>query len=691
MLTPIEKILFLVAVAASLYFAYVGFAKVYRVVMRGQGDKPTLGMMFSAFLAAAGKWITTLPAWKTRRFSTLMHFGISVGFVFFFLVNFGDVLEGLLPINFLGGDNWLANGYRLLSDLASVSVLVGMTYFLLRRFVFNSPVLQYHENVLLIDRVKNGGIRRDSLIVGLFILIHVGARFVGESFQLAAARVEGLPDDPWQPFANAVSSAWDGLGLNTLTVGEHFFWWLAIGAILAFLPYFPYTKHFHLIMSGVNFLTKPKRTSLGALDPVDFEDESVEEFGVAKIEELPWTQLVDAYSCIMCNRCQDVCPAYTTGKELSPSALEVNKRYYLNQHLTPLAAGEVSELRLLDYAISESAVWACTTCGACIDICPVGNEPMFDIMHIRRRQVLTENEFPAELKQAFRGMERNSNPWNLSSRDRLKWAAGLDVPTVEENPDFEILWWVGCAPAYDPRAQDTARAFAKVLNAAGVNYAVLGEMESCTGDTARRAGNEYLFYEMAKGNIETLNEVGVGKGANGSVSKRIVTTCPHCMHTIGNEYPQYGGSYTVIHHTQLLSELTAAGKISVSGAGEFQRITFHDPCYLGRHNGITEEPRELLRSTNSFVLEMPRHGKKSFCCGAGGAQMWKEEEHGSEKVNITRYNEAAEQQPDTLAVGCPFCLTMLTDAAKAADQGIKVKDVAEIIAESLEVREVVAH
>jgi len=673
MLTLIEKILFVAAVAASLYFAGVGFYKVYKAVMRGTGEKPTFGYMMLRLWHAAYTWITTRPIWKTRELTSLFHIMISVGFVFYFLVNFGDVIEGMFPVTFLG-ENIVGDFYRLLADIATMSVLIGVIYFILRRFVFNDKALTYHENVKLIDRVKQGGIRRDSFIVAFFILFHVGFRWIGNSFKVS---LEG--GDPWQPFSTALGQLWMGWPEGAQTVGEHLGWWLAIGLILAFLPYFPYTKHFHLIMSGVNFLTKPKRTSLGTLDPINFEDESQELFGVNTIEQLPWTHLVDAYSCIMCNRCQDVCPAYTTGKELSPSALEVNKRYYLNEHLADVAGGKESEFSLIDFAISESAVWACTACGACVDICPVGNEPMFDILYIRRYQMLMENSFPDELKTAYRGMERNGNPWNISARDRMKWADGLEVPTIDENPDFEILWWVGCAPSYDPRAQDTARALAKVLNAAGVNFAVLGEMERCTGDSARRSGNEALFFELAQGNIETINEV------MGEQKRRIVTTCPHCLQTLGKEYSQYGGDYEVIHHTQLLSELTAARKISVERSKEVDMITFHDPCYLGRQNGIVEEPRKLLLDTNAFVIEMPRHGKQSFCCGAGGAQMWKEEEHGTAPVNVTRYNEAAATGAKTIAVGCPFCLTMMTDATKQADQGIVVKDIAEIIAERLEV------
>ena len=518
-------------------------------------------------------------------------------------------------------------------------------------------------------RSKSGGLRLDSLIVGLFILLHVGFRQFGESFAIAA---EG--SDPFQPFGTLVSQLWAGWSEAALMMGQHLSWWIALGLILVFIPYFPYSKHFHLIMAGVNFLTKPRRTSLGTLEPIEFEDESIEEFGVAKIEDLPWTHLVDAYSCIMCNRCQDVCPAYVTGKELSPAALEINKRYYLNAHLEELAAGERSEQSLMDFAISQSAVWACTACGACIDICPVGNEPMFDILYMRREQVLMKDKFPVELKGAYRGMERNGNPWNLSASSRLAWAEGLDVPTIQENSEPDILWWVGCAPAYDPRAQETARAFAKVLATSGVNYAVLGDLESCTGDAARRSGNEYLFYEMATANIETLNEVQ---------PKRIVTTCPHCLQTLGKEYAQYGGHYDVIHHSQLLSELTAAGRISVTPNGSTHTVTFHDPCYLGRHNGIIHQPRTILEELALPVVEMPRHGKQSFCCGAGGAQMWKEEEPGSNAVNANRYAEAAETGAGTVAVGCPFCLTMLSDASKQSDAGVVVKEIVEILAERL--------
>ena len=677
MLSLVEKLLFLAAVAVSIYLSFVQFRRVYDVVRRGVGELPTRGELAGRLWHAAGQWLTFGNLWKSRGGAGVFHALIAWGFVFYLLVNLGDVAQGFFPIRFLG-EGAIGAAYRFAADIVTAGILTGMVYFLARRFVARASELGYSDNVMLVEKVKAGGVGRDSLLVGLFILLHVGFRLLGESFAVALARQASGHGDPAQPFANGVSLLWGGMDAAALTVGQHVGWWVALGLVLAFVPWFPRTKHLHLIMSGVNFLARPQRSSLGELPPLDFEDETIEEFGAARLEQLPWPHLVDAYACIMCNRCQDVCPAYVTGKDLSPAALEVNKRYAINERAGAIAAGEETP-PLLEYAISESALWACTACGACVDICPVGNEPMFDIMHLRRYQALTENSFPATLQQAYRGIERQGNPWNQSARERLTWAEGLAVPTVEERPEADILWWVGCAPSYDPRARETARAFAKVLNHAGVRYAVLGEMESCSGDAARRSGREDLFWGMAEGNLEVLTEVA---------PRRIVTTCPHCLHSIGKEYHQYSRSeappqWEVIHHTQLLSELVAAGKLEYN-VEQDGVVTFHDPCYLGRHNGIVDAPRALLEAGNIELEEMPRHGQQSFCCGAGGAQFWKEEEPGERAVSAERYAEARATGADTVAVGCPFCLTMMSDAAKAAQEGVVVKDVVELIAEGLD-------
>jgi Fe-S oxidoreductase len=666
MLTPVEKILFFVLAVGSLYLAWRTFRLAFRVIERGEGklytdDGPR--RVWRALEVA----VTQRTVFRARLGSSLMHGFIVWGFLFYFLANVGDLLEGYFDFEFLGS-GIIGDVYRLAGDILSVLIIIGMIYFLVRRFVVNAPALRFHDNVMLYPDIQHG-LRVDSLIVGTFILVHVGGRFMGETFWVA---LHG--GDHWQPFANAVSSLWDGMGHDALEVGEHAMWWLALGTILAFIPYFPYSKHAHLFMGPLNYFSRPERKSSGALEPLDFDDEEREQFGAARIEHLSKTQIFDAFACIMCNRCQEVCPAYVTGKELSPSALEINKRYEIKGHMAALAAGAESPAPLLEFAMSKSAVWACTTCGACVEICPVGNEPMFDIIDIRRDLVLTQGDFPNELQGAFKGMENAGNPWQVGE-SRMKWAEGLDVPTVEETDDFEVLYWVGCAGSFEPRAQKVARALVQVLHAAGVKFAVLGDAERCTGDTARRAGNEYLFAEMAKANIETLNEVN---------PPRILVTCPHCFHTIGKEYPQFGGNYNVVHHTTFINELVQAGRLKI-GRNEHSNVTFHDPCYLGRHNGEYDAPRYALGAAGAAVTEMEHTRNNSFCCGAGGAQFWKEEEHGEARVNLTRYAEAKATGAEALAVGCPFCLRMFADASQDESMhgGPDVKDVVEIVAERL--------
>ncbi len=674
MLLPVEQMLFVILALFALGATYTGFMEMYAIINRGEGQLHWNKLPARVWQALT-IYLTQKTTLKTRPLSSLFHLGVAWGFTFYFLVNFGDVLQGFIrDFTFLEGSGLIFDGYRLLADLLSVAVLVGVTYFILRRFVLpNRRELKFHDNVLLHPKVKAGAIDRDSLIVAVFILIHVGSRFLGESVHVAQYGA-----DIFMPFATLIAPLFAGLSPDTLEVTRHLFWWLALGGILIFTPYFPYTKHAHLFMAPLNYLTRPERTSMGEMQPLDFEDEDKEQFGVARLEHLSQTQIFDGFACIMCNRCQDVCPAYVTGKELSPSALEINKRYMMKDQMAGLAAGEESYNPLLGFAISESALWACTSCGACIDICPVGNEPMFDILDIRRNQVMMESDFPAELQSAFKGMESAaSNPWQ-NTESRFRWANGLEfpVPTVDENPNFDILYWVGCAASYDPRAQLTARALVKVLNHAGVNFAVLGEAEQCTGDVARRAGNEFLYSEMATANVETLNEVN---------PPRIVVTCPHCFQNLGKEYHQFGGEYEVVHHTELIDELIAAGRVPMDAhPSKTSNVTFHDPCYLGRQNDIVEAPRDVLNALQgNAMIEMPRNGKNSFCCGAGGAQFWKEEEPGDSAVNIERYREATSSGADTLAVGCPFCMQMFESAQSVIGEGPIVKDIAELVADRL--------
>ncbi|MEW6287339.1 MAG: (Fe-S)-binding protein [Chloroflexota bacterium] len=659
MLSLTEKILFVLATAASLYFTYKGVKRIIAHISSGHG-RPDWHLLWKRLGELIVKVGLFQPVFRFRLWTSILHALIGWGFLSFLLINLADLIYAFTHYKLLEHLGWFGDFYRLLADVANVAILIGMIALVVRRFVLRPATLSTRETTLLHPKARFG-ILRDSAIVALFILTHNTARLLGESFYVAE---KGY--DRWQPFISAVAGLWSAWDANALLIGERIMFWLSIGAVVAFLPYFPYSKHIHLFFAPINFALKPERRSIGELSYINLDDQTIEQFGAATMKDLGWEQLMDSYACIMCFRCQEVCPAYNTGKLLSPAALEINKRYHLN-----FGGGTDVPLTQL---ISEEAVWACTSCGACVDICPVGNEPMRDILDIRRNLSMMESAFPKQLETAFKGMERNMNPWNVSQADRMKWAEGLNVPTIEQNPEPEILWWVGCAPATDARAQKTAQAFAKILNAAGVNYAVLGKNESCTGDSARRAGREDIFFGLATQNVEILNEVK---------PKRIVTTCPHCLHTIKNEYPAFGGNYEVIHHTQFINELVGAGKIQLSVTSEQWLVTFHDPCYLGRHNKVFDAPREALKSTGVTTIEMPRHGAQSFCCGAGGAQMWKEEEAGTSRVNEARFKEAKATGANTVAVGCPFCLTMMSDASKADGGEVQVKDVAELVAERL--------
>ena len=670
MLFPIEKILFAIVAVVSLYLASVTFRRMIRIITRGQGrlswDRP-VGRLMTGIKAM----VSQNNMIRNRPFVSLAHTAIAWGFILYVAVNLIDVLEGMVSGFVFPGENTAGRIYRLLVDLMTAAVLAGMAVLLIRRFIVKSRTLDVAPQVKLHPGAVDG-IKRDSLIVGFFILGHVGFRLLGASFDIA---IHG--PDPWQPVAALAAGLWADLGPSFLTAGLHASWWIAVGLVLAFLPWFPYSKHAHLFMGPFNLMTSPDRNSPGAMDALDLEDETIEQFGAGRITDLNRTHITDAFACIMCNRCQDACPAYATGKELSPAALEVNKRYYLRDHMKSLATGGDDEEPLLTYAMSESALWACTTCGACTEACPVGNEPMFDILSMRQNQVLMESAFPNELKGAFTGIERNGNPWQMAT-DRMEWTEALDfkVPTVAGNPDYDVLLWVGCAGAFDPGARDTARAIATVMHRTGIDFAVLGNDESCTGDLARRAGNEYLFSMAAEGNIETLNAAGADR-------KRIVTGCPHCLHTLKNEYGALGGRYEVMHHTQLIADLRNDGRIAPNGEKE-TRATYHDPCYLGRHGGEYEAPREALAAAGPNLVEMARSRNRSFCCGAGGAQVWKEEEEGREAVSDNRFREARETGADTLAVGCPFCARMMNDANKRAGEPMRVRDIAEIVAESMQ-------
>lgn len=696
-LPPIHQILFFVFAVITGAFGLWGFYRLYLRIRRGApATERRFDIPGRRILDAIRVSLTQERTFRRRTAISVLHSFIFYGFVFYLLVNVVDGLEGYLRFG-IYSDNFFGAAYNLLADVLSFLVLFGVVALVIRRlFTPSKRDFRFTEKTLLHPLLKNNYILRDSLIVSAFIFFHVGSRVLGN-----AAKVVAEGGDAFQPFSNAVGFAlFGGLGEGALLNWRIFGFWGALGSVLLFLAYFPFTKHIHIFMAPVNYALK-RPVGSGVLPPMKGLEEAMEadepRLGVEKLEELEWPRLLDAYACIQCNRCQDVCPANATGKALSPAALEINKRMELNViaahpspftlKAAPFESGASTAHPLLEYAISEEAVWACTTCGACMQVCPVQDEQMLDIIDIRRQQVMVAGEFPQQLQTAFRGMERASNPWGISRDKRMEWAEGLKVPTIEENAEPDVIYWVGCAAAYDPGAQKVARSFVQLLDKAGVNYAVLGKKEACTGDSARRAGNEFLYQTLAQENVETLNSIR---------PKLIVATCPHCMNIIGNEYPQIGGHYKTIHHTEYLETLVAAGKLPLAELAD--NVTYHDPCYLGRHNGVYDAPRTLITKMAGEVLSLERERDNSFCCGAGGAQFWKEEEEGRERVSDNRFRELQarldgakaasdefEQTGKVVAVGCPFCKAMLNSTPeKQKRDDIVVKDVAELMLESMQ-------
>jgi Fe-S oxidoreductase len=668
MLSRTQQLAFLIFAIVTIAIGMRGFYLVYRRIHAGRHDTDERFDQFSKRLwYALATTLTQSRTFRKRPTISFFHSWIFYGFIFYLLVNLLDAASGFIPLKI--SSNTFAGGlYNLLADLLSALVLFGVISLVIRRFLLPSHRnFAFNERTMLHKDVRRRYITLDSIVVSIFILFHVGSRAVGAGAKLA---IEG--PDRLQPFATLLSHAFAPENAEAWRI---FGYWGALGSVLLFLMYFPISKHIHIFMAPAKYLVARNTTS-GVLPTVDLNLEAEDlKIGANKLEDFVWPRLLDAYACIQCNRCQDVCPATVTGKALSPSALEINKRMELNdlaRQRRGFENGTPSPNSLLTFALSPEATWACTTCGACLEACPVQDEPMLDIIDIRRHQIMIKGEFPGKLQTAFRAMERAKNPWGMNNDKRLDWAQGLNIRTTEENPEFDLLFWVGCAASYDPQSQKTARAFVQLLNHAGVNFSVLGKKECCTGDSARRAGNEYLYLQLAEQNISTLKALN---------PKLIVTTCPHCMNTIGKEYVQIGGNFKVIHHTEYLESLIADGRLTTEITPS--TVTYHDPCYLGRHNGIYDAPRNLLNILSNSFVELDRNRENSFCCGAGGAQFWKEEEPGSQRISDNRYNEAKRAleggEKKVLAVGCPFCKSMLESTPGKGTDSIEIKDVAELL------------
>jgi len=502
-----------------------------------------------------------------------------------------------------------------------------------------------------------------------------------------------------------VAGWFDGISQGTAGVLFYIFWWIHLLTLLAFAVYVPQSKHAHLIFAPVNVALRDTKPA-GKLTSINFEDETQETYGVGKIEDFRQNQLIDLYACVECGRCTNMCPASGTGKTLSPMDLIVKMRDHLTEKgaaitsrtpwmpqfafgrtaadklAVPSADSETAAAletpQLIGDVITEEELWACTTCRNCEDQCPVANEHVEKIVDMRRYLVLTEGNMPHEAARYFQNIERQSNPWGMNRKERIKWREGRDdieVPTVDEAEDFEYLFWVGSMGSFDKRSQKIAQSFAKIMNAAGVKFAILGNQELNSGDTARRMGNEFLFQQLCQENIANFQAYGV---------KKIVTIDPHAYNTFKNEYPEFGLEAEVFHHTELIWSLIQEGRIKPSKEVK-EMVAYHDSCYLGRYNDIYDIPRKILKSVPGVqVLEMERNRQDALCCGAGGGMMWMEETQGK-RINIERTEQALRLNPTTIGSNCPYCLTMMTDGVKAveAEERVKTKDIAEIVELSL--------
>ena len=629
---------------------------------------------------------------QTRMFKDpragLMHAGIFWGFVLL-TVGTADIVTGGLIQTILSipleGALWMA--VSAMQNVVAVIVLVSIGWAYYRRLVTKPPRLT---------------LNRDALVILGMIGGVVATELFAQVFQVA-----GFADIPGAFVANAVAIPLRSLSPAVLELTFALLWWGHMALVAAFLCYLPFSKHLHIATAFPNIFFR-KLAARGELPKMDLEDEDAT-FGLKTLQDLGWKDLLDGFTCTECGRCQQACPAWQTGKPLNPKTFIMGIRHmsidaeqgidiipnspivretYGLDDTKPTAAALARPI--VDTAIPYDAVWDCVTCGACVEACPVLIEHVDKIVGLRRNLVLEESRFPTELTGAFRAMENQGNPWGQPASARTDWTRGLpfDVPIVASVAaaggldKLEVLYWVGCAAAFDTRNQKVARAVATCLHAAGVEFAILGQEESCTGDPARRMGNDYVFQILAAGNVETLDRYGMGE-------KTIVTACPHCFNTIGNEYGQLGGNYRIVHHSTYLAELLQNGRLqtvpedatATTGDHRPGSVTVHDSCYLARYNNVIAAPRDVLGAAGVSITEMEKSGKNTFCCGAGGGRMWMEETRGT-RINAERSRQVLETGAETVATSCPFCMVMMSDGLAAADGGgaVATMDISEVLA-----------
>ena len=665
---PVQlRVLFFVTIAVATGVMIYGLVRRTKLWRQGQPEAE-----FDRFWARLGRTLKYAVAQVRvlrQSYPAVMHLGIFWAMVLLFCGTIlasldTDVFEVMFHAKLLKGDFYLI--YKLVLDLAALFFLVGLGLAIYRRYIVKP------------DRLNSDW--RFSFTLSLLGFIVLSGLFV-EALRLAAVQPAWAP---WSVVGYPLSLLFRDVDAGTLRDVHRGLWVIHFLSVAGLFATLPWTNLFHIFTAPANIFVAPFKVR-GALTPIT-DLEEADTLGVNKLTEFPWPRLVNVDACTECGRCQDVCPAYAAEQPLSPKKLVLDLRGALTalgaEGQGSTGAGEPSDhlvtsspRHLVGDVVKHDTLWSCTTCYACVYECPVLVDQVDDIVDMRRYLTLMEGDLPSSLATTLTNIERSGNPWKQSRRKRVAWTQGLDfdVPIMADVGEADVLWWVGCAGAYDPRNQKVTRAIARILHAAGVNYAILGNEERCTGDAARRAGNEYLFQTLAATNIETLNQYKF---------KVIITQCPHCYNTLLNEYPQFGGNYQVMHHTQYIEALLAEENIKVrqNGSG---KLTFHDPCYLGRYNDEYEAPRYVAQSTGLELVEMERSRDKAMCCGGGGARVWMEDE-GDVRINYNRLAQIQATGADEVGVACPFCMIMLEDAkgAKGAEE-LVIRDVAEIVADAL--------
>ncbi|MBC61850.1 MAG: Fe-S oxidoreductase [Zetaproteobacteria bacterium] len=589
-----------------------------------------------------------------------MHAIIFWGFLVLSLGTLETLAHGVYtPFNmtYLLGSNYLYKTFLFSQDSANFLVLLAIIFAFSRRLFF--PPKRFTT------------LTKSSKIDAYIVLALIGLLVLTSLLTVGSASYfeKGLVNNDFIPFSRFLVVSFKHLSLEIIKVLYQVFWYFHVLVLFSFMIFLPHSKHQHFIWVWPNLFFKSLKSS-GRIRPMVF-DEEAESFGVGKVADFTWKQLLDGITCVECGRCSSVCPATTTGKSLDPRSII----HYLKDGFNKSMAG--SEPKLIDGLVTREELWACTTCGACMEACPLDIEHIPSILDMRRFMVMTEGQVPKELQGTLENLEAQSNPWGFNNDTRADWAKGLDVPLLSSGQEVEYLFWVGCAGSFDDRYKKVSRSLVKIFQQAGLKYGILGKEEKCNGDTARRSGNEYLANMQIEENIQTLERYKV---------KKVITACPHCFNTIKNEYPDFGYKPEVIHHSEIIQDLISKKLIQTSDAIEdLSKVTYHDSCYLGRHNDVYESPRKTLQALGKKnLVEMKRSKEKGFCCGAGGARMWMEETEG-ERINVNRTKEAIETGAKTIATACPFCLTMLSDGVKSEskEKEVEVKDIAEIVSENI--------